>query len=173
MTWYIGTDVAAGMIPFDGTITYPNDSQRIYTDVTITPYAPDGSSPAIITPSDGAAVDAAQTQYGPKPYGVTSYLQSAAEQQNQADNLFDNYGTGQRRIQFTVNAASHPAAWAFVLGGAISDICQVFDQPIGAPSTTGNFRITKIDRSVAYGANESQVEATAVVTADPVLTYWS
>jgi hypothetical protein len=176
VVWYIGMNVAAGQVPFAADIEFQNDPARVVTDVAVTLYAPDGSSPPVLTPTNAAAVNAAQQQYGDRTQQVTSYLQDPAKIQNQANFLFDAFNSLQRRVsQLTIDAASHPAAWGLVLGINVSDVVQVYDAPFGAPATTGTFRVSHIDRTIAYGANGSTVEGKVVLTLDtlPPGGYWS
>jgi len=176
IAWHIGMNVAAGMIPFEGDILFQNDPVRVVDDVEVTPYAPDGSTPPVLTPTSAVAVNAAQQQYGDRQQQVTSYLQDPAKQQIQANWLFSAFSTLQRRIdQMTISAAGHPAAWPFVLGACIGDVIQVYDAPFGAPATVGTYRITHLERSIGYGANGGSVAGSAVVVADPVPPggFWS
>jgi hypothetical protein len=175
VVWFIGMNVAGGMLPFSDDVEFGNDPARVWDDITVASYAPDGSSPPVLTPTSAVLVNAAQQQYGDRPQQVTSYLQDPAKQQAQADWIFATYGSLQRRVaKITIEAASHPASWAFVLSANISDLIQVFDQPFGAPATTGIYRISHLDRTVSYSANGSEVTGRAEVTADPVpASYWS
>ena len=174
VAWNIGMNVAAGMIPFAGDIAYDNDPQRVFTAITIQPYSPDGTTPAVLVPSDAAAVAAAQGQYGPRPQQVTSYLQSAAGQQAQADWNFRYYGTLRKRIrQLTIDAASHPAAWGLVLGLNVSDLISVYDAPMGSPATTTIYRVSSASRAMSFGANGDSPKAQLRIAADPVLALWT
>ena len=77
--------------------------------ITVVPYSPDGASLPELVPADYAAVNAAQLQYGPGPLSVNSYLQSASQQQLQANFLFQYYGTIRKRVAvLTIDAAGHP-----------------------------------------------------------------
>ncbi|HEV2258589.1 MAG TPA: hypothetical protein VGS06_36170, partial [Streptosporangiaceae bacterium] len=175
--WNIGMNTAGGYQPFAPDVTYDNDPQRVFTVITVKPFSPDGSTPAALTPAAFTAVNAAQAQYGTRPLDVTSYLQSAAEQQVHVNWLFTFYGTLRKRAaQLTVDAASHPAAWGLVLGANISDLIQVYDAPAGAPASTTVYRISSISRSLSFGANGQPVEAKITISADPVPPspgYWS
>jgi hypothetical protein len=174
VVWYIGMNVAGGMLPFSDDVEFGNDPARVWDDITVASYAPDGSSPPVLTPTSAVLVNAAQQQYGDRPQQVTSYLQDPAKQQVQADWIFATYGSLQRRVaKITIEAASHPASWAFVLSANISDLIQVYDQPFGAPATIGIYRISHLDRTISYSANGSEVTGRAEVTADPVpASYW-
>jgi hypothetical protein len=174
VTWHVGMNVIAGMRPFDDSIEWSSDPQRIWDVITVQPYSPDGASLASLTPSDAAAADAAQEQFGPRAKPVTSYLQSATSQQAQADWLLSAFGVLRRRASVVaINAATHPAAWELFMAANITDIVQVYDAPFGSPSTTGNYRISQLSRSLAFGANGQAAEAKMVMVLDPVITPWS
>jgi hypothetical protein len=173
--WQLGPDVAAGQIPYQADITFGNDPQRVFNDIQITPYSPDGTSLPLVTPSSPAAIAASQRQYGTKPYTITSYLQSQAMMLAQANWLLAQFGQLNRRVEvLTVDAAGYPPAWGFVAGANVSDVVYVYDQPFGPPVTAGYYRISQISRTIAGGANGSRPQATAKVTLDPLpSSYWS
>lgn len=176
VTWYIGMNVIAGMIPFGGDIAWNTDAQRIWDAITVTPYSPDGATPPVITPANAALANSAQQQYGPRPKPVTSYLQSASEQQNQANWLLATFGSQQRRGDLiAVDAGLHPAAWEMVLGLNLYDIVQVYDEPLGSPSTTATYRVSSVSRSIGYGANQSTIGARMILVCEPLPAggYWS
>ena len=174
--WNLSSAGPAYGYPFKSDQVFQNDVQHLVNVINITPYAPDGSTLPIITPSNASAANASQAQYGPRPLQVTSYLQSATAQQSQANWLLSNFSTLQRRVDtLTVDAAGYPPAWLFVLGAQCGDVVQVVDQPmLGGPQTTGTYRITSLSRKIAYGANGSQPVASCTITADPLpASYWS
>jgi hypothetical protein len=173
--WRIGMNTLAGMVPFDGSIEWSSDPQRIWDAITVTPYSPDGASLAGLTPANAAAANTAQTQFGARPKAVTSYLQDQTKMQAQADWYLANFAALQRRASVVaIDAASYPAAWAMVAGMNPGDIAQIYDAPLGQPATTGNYRVSQISRSVSFGANGSKVEARLVLVLDPLpTTYWS
>ncbi len=174
--WDIGMNVPGGYIPFAGDVAARNDPTRVFPDVTITPYAPDGSTPAELVPSNAAAVAAAQAQYTPQSLAVTSYLQSTTEMQSAVNWLFGYYGTLRKGIEtITIDAASHPAAWGLVLGINISDLIQVYDAPFGSPATTTTYRVSSIARTLSFGANGQGITGQVQIAADPVPPsgYWS
>lgn len=174
--WQIGMNTLAGMIPFDDTIEWSSDPQKIWDVITVAPYAPDGATLPLVVPSNATAVNAAQAQFGPRPKNVTSYLQDQSKVQAAANWWFATFGSLQRRASVVaVDAARHPAAWPMVLGMNISDIVQVYDAPLGQPATTGTYRVSQISRSISYGANGSQIEGKLVLVLDPLPPggYWS
>jgi hypothetical protein len=167
--WQLGPNVAAGQIPYEVSIGFGNDQQKTYTAITVAPYAPDGSSPADLVPSDAAEVDAAELQYGTRPLQVRSYLQSSTENQALADFLFSYYGTMRRRVEtLVIDAARHPGAWILVASANLGDLCQVQDDPFGAPVTSGTYRISSLSRQIAGGANGSSTTAAITLVIDPV-----
>jgi hypothetical protein len=174
VVWLVGMDVANGYVPFADDIAWENDPTKIWDVIQVTPYSPDGATLPLITPSNATAVDAAQAQSGPRPQSFTSYLQSQAQMQAQADWLFAQFGHVLRRVQnITVNAATHPAAWPLVLNGNCGDIVQVYDAPYGQPVTIGTYRLSRLSRNIAFGANGNGVTAELKMTMDPVPTsYW-
>jgi hypothetical protein len=174
VAWNIGMNVTAGYIPFQGDIKYDNDKMRAYAAISVNPYSPDGATLAELVPANYVAVNAAQQQYGPGPLSVNSYLQSTSEQQSQVNWLFSYYGTIRKRVAaLTIDAAGHPEAWGIVAGLNIGDIVRIFDQPMGGPPTTAIYRVSSMDRALAFAANGQGVMARITIVADPVLTFWS
>jgi hypothetical protein len=173
--WQIGPNVTGGQLPYDKTIAFGNDTQKVYTSILVTPYSPDGASLASLTPANATAVDAAQEQTGTRPLTVRSYLQSSSEQQSMTNWLFTTYGVMRRRVEtLVIDAASHPAAWGLVAGGNVSDLAFVQDDPFGPPVTTGTYRITSLSRRIAFGANGNPVTASVSGDFSPEPTsYWS
>lgn len=175
VVWYVGMDTAAGQVPFAADITYSTDPQKTANAVDITPYSPDGATLPVITPADAAAVKASQAQCGVRPFQVTSYLQDQAEMQAQADWVLAQYGQPSRRVdQITIDAAAHPAAWPMVLAANCSDIVQVYDAPFGAPASTGTWRISRISRTIGFGANGGAVTGQLRLKLDYIpSSYWT
>ena len=174
--WFIGMNVSAGQLPFEGDVTWSSDPQQVYTAITIQPYSPDGATLPVITPSNATAVNAAQEQYNPRPKPVTSYLQSQPKMQSQANWLFATFGGLTRRAAvITIKAAAHPASWVAIAGMNVGDIAQIYDAPFGQPATTGNYRVAQIARRISNGANGSPVEGTAVLVLTPLPPggYWT
>jgi hypothetical protein len=170
VTWTVGPGSGVTALP---TQAFSNDPVRAFTDIRINPYSPDGASLPQITPTGYTTVLAQQQQIGARPLAVTSYLQSQATQQLQANGLFAAYGWVRRRIEvFTADAASNPRAWEFVVGANVSDVLSATDVQPGAPTTTGDYRLTRLTRSLSFGAAGNPVEATIAVTADPVVPVW-
>ena len=172
--WQVGMDVIAGQQPYDQSVAFGNDPQRIYDAISLTPYSPDGASLASLTPSDATAVNAAQRQFGVRPKQVTSYLQDQAAIQSAADWWFATFGNLTRRVEvIRIDAATHPAAWELILGLNCGDIIQVTDIPIGAPTTVASYRASQISRQVSFGANGQSVEGSVTIVADALpASYW-
>ena len=124
--WQLGP--SSGEIPYYREIRWIQDPQRVWNVITVTPLSPTGAALPSITPANASAVDASQARYGPQPLAITSWLQSQSEMQNQANFLFANYGTPQRRAEkVKIDAAPYPAAWIMVMGVNIGDIVTLED----------------------------------------------
>jgi hypothetical protein len=175
VVWYIGMDVANGYIPFASDIQWENDNTKVYDVIQIQPYSPDQATLPLITPTDATAVDAVQDQMGPKPLNFTSYLQDQSKAQSQANWLFTQFGTQRRRVQqITVDAATHPAAWPLVIAANCGEIAQILDSPFGQPTTIGTYRISRMSRTFAFGANGQPTTGELKLVLDPVpTTVWS
>jgi hypothetical protein len=175
VVWQLSSAGLAYGIPFQPSQQWTQDPQRVWNSVDVTPYSPDGATLPVITPANAAAVAASQEQYGPRPLQVSSYLQSSASQQAQADWLFSAFGQNERRVPaLTVDAAGYPPAWVLILGANIGDLVQVTDQPLlGGPLSAGTYRISSLSRSVAYGANQNKPQASVTLVLDPDVTFWT
>ena len=175
--WNLSSAGPASGYPFQPSQEFTSDPQRVYNVVNITPYSPDGSVLPIIVPTNATAANASETQYGPRPLAVTSYLQSSSEQLAQANWLLATYDATQRRVEtLTVDAAGYPPAWLFVLAASVGDEVQVTDQPmLGGPLSVGTYRISSISRKIFFGANQSKPTGSATIVADPLPPggYWS
>lgn len=175
VVWQLGPNVSAGQIPYlndDAGLT--TDPQRIRNSITITPYAPDGSSLALITPTDTATAAASQQQYGEQDLQITSYLQSQALQQEQADWQLANFNTARKRaVALTVNAAgmtrSVPQSWLYVLGANIGDLVQILVSQPGQPAFTMIMRISHINRQIEFRTGTASL--TAALDYEPS-SYW-
>lgn len=174
--WQIGMNTITGMVPFDDSIEWSSDPQRIYDAITVTPFSPDGASLASLTPSSAATANAAQAQFGIRPKAVTSYLQDATKIQAAADWWLATFGQLRRRAAaVAVNAATYPGGWLMACGMNPGDLAQIYDAgPFGQQARTGVYRVSQIARSVSYGANGSAAEAKLVLVLDPLpASYWS
>lgn len=163
-------------IPFDPGQEWPNDPQYVVNSVQITPYSPEQATLPVITPSDAAAAKASQNQYGVRPLslGTTNYLQDTATIQAAADWLLATYGALERRSQnLKVDAAANPAAWVYVMGLNVGDVCEIWDLPLsGGPLSTGTYRVSQIARKISGSSNGGHPEASATITCDPLVTYF-
>lgn len=177
VVWNIGMNpITTGRIPFDRDITWSGDPQRVWDSITVSPYSPDGSTLPVITPTNATAVNAAITQRGPRPKAVTSYLQDQSKMQAQADWLFANFSTLQRRAEVvTIDAAKHPLGWEMFFSANVGDIASIFDVPVGGmPPSTGSYRISNMSRSLSNNANGTPVEGKMTLVLDPLpASYWS
>lgn len=172
--WSLGPDVAAGQLPFTVDQEFATDPARVWNSIEITPFVPDGSTPPVITPVNAAAANASQRQHGARSLQVTSYLQDQSKMQAQADWLLSSFGQPRRRITaLKVDAASHPAAFPFVIGANVGDQVTVVDTPFGSPPTTGVYVISEITRVISFGANGSSPEGSVTITADPYVPPWT
>jgi hypothetical protein len=198
VAWVLGPDAGSGQIPFLNSATWDTDPQKVFNDIEITQasVAPDStagtggaSSGSAETQSTGVtfspsgtfypAILASQQQNGDSQQQITSYLQSTASIQNQADWQFEVYGSPVQRItSLTVEASSMtnscPQAWLFALGCNPGDVIQATQAQPGQPSFTGTFRITHVTRKLAFGEGGT-VSASADIIADvyPSIPYWT
>lgn len=165
VAWQLGPNVAAGQIPYlNDDASLSTDPQRIRNSITITPYAPDGSSLPLITPTDTVAAATSQEQYGEQDLQLTSYIQSETLQQEQADWFLANFGVARKRVvSLTVNAAgmtaSCPAAWLYCLGANIGDLVQVTVGQPGQPTLTYTLRISHISRNIEFRTGTASITA--------------
>ena len=171
--WTIGPDT--GQDPYYREIKWIADPQRIWNAIIITPFAPDGATLALIVPDQAALVKASQQQYGPQPKPVTSYLQSQAEMQNQANSLFANFGTLHVRAEnVKLDAAPDPALWPLVLGLNIADLITLENWQIGAGGNTLTLRVSSVKRHIEFNGDTGQTTASIILAADfEPPTYWS
>jgi len=162
-------------IPYLPDIKWAADPQRIWNSVTITPFSPDGASLPLIVPSDATAVVTSQQQYGVQPFPLTSYLQDTSEMQSQASWILSNFGQAQDRVEnLTVDAASYPAAFEFLLGCSVGDVVSIQNWAIGDTGATGTFRISNIRRSIHFAGEDGQVRASITIQGDfEPASYWS
>ena len=174
--WNIGPTTSAGRIPYYKEIQWITDPQHIYNVIGITPLSPTGAALPVITPSNASAVDTSQARYGAQPLSITSYLQSTAEMQLQANWLLSNFGIPQRRAQqVKIDAAAYPLAWELVLRVNIGDIVQLEDWIIGGGGNVYTYRVTELERKITagFGNNPGQTaEVTLTLSAEPT-SYWS
>ena len=105
----------------------------------------------------------------------SSWLQSTAEMQNQANFLFTNYGVPQRRAErVKIDAAPYPAAWEMILGANVGDVITLADWQIGGGGTVHTYRITEIERKISFGTHGSDITGSLILTVDfEPSSYWS
>jgi hypothetical protein len=173
--WSIGPTVSAGRIPYWRTAEWITDPQRIWNAITVQPLSPTGASLPLLVPQDEEAVNASQDQYGAQPLQVTSYLQSVAEMQSQANWLFATYGTPQRRAAgVKIDAAPYPQAWELFFGVNVGDVVTMEDWVIGGGGPVYTYRVTAIRRHLAFGTHDSDPTGSVTLTLDYEPTsYWS
>jgi len=172
VVWYLSSAGPQYGIPYEPDQEFGNDPQYVIDLIQIAPYSPEGASLPFITPADAAAANAAAAQYGPRPLslGTANYLQSAGKIQVIADWLLAAYGSLERRVlTLKVDAAQHPAAWAYVVAATIGDQVQVTDQPMsGGPLSVGIYRISHMKKKMSGSSNGGHPEASLTITADPI-----
>jgi Concanavalin A-like lectin/glucanases superfamily len=158
--WKLGPATSSGEIPYYKEIKWITDPQYIWNVIDISPFSPTGAQLPLITPTDSTAVNASQIQYGAQPYQVQSLLQDLTEMQNQADWLFEFYGTAQRHAeQVVIEASAYPAAWELFWGINVGDIVTVEDWQIGGGGENFTFRVTEIKRRISYGSHTEEITA--------------
>jgi len=168
--WTIGP----GQDPYYREIRWIADPQRVWNAVVLTPFSPDGATLALITPNQAAAVNASQAQYGAQPKPVTSYLQSQAEMQAQANSLFANYGAVHIRTEnVKLDAAPDPALWSLVLGINVADLTTMQNWQIGGGGTTWTLRVSEIRRHIEFNGDTGRTEGSVTLKGDFEPTYWA
>lgn len=162
-------------VPYYPEAEFLADPQRIWNVITIAPFAPDGAQLPLITPVSAALAQASVTQNGAQPLQVTSWLQSTAEMQAQANWLLANFGVPQvRGEKIRIDAAPYPAAWPLVAGVNVGDIVQAQEWQIGGGGTLLTLRVTRIRRLIKFGGHDEHVEASVELTLDfEPPSYWS
>ena len=167
---------SASAIPYYRETGWPTDPQRIINAITVTPLSPTGAALPSYTPVNASAVEASQETYGAQPYSVTSWLQSATEQQAQASWLFTEWGVPRRRVENArVDAAPYPAAWPLILGLSVGDVTSIADWEIGPAGTSYIYRTTGFRRHLEFGGEGGrEITGAVFITADyEPSSYWS
>jgi hypothetical protein len=192
--WQLGDSIGAGQIPFQfaggDDAGLDTDPQRVMNVIQVTQFDVTGAqgtgaaagsaetSGVLVFAPDAArhaGIVASQAQNGPVEAKTTSYLQSQALIQSQANWLFDEFGRARQRItNLTVRAEAAsgicPAAWLFVLGANVGDVFSASFTPPGQPAFTGTWRISKIvRRRISF----DQGEASISVIGDVYTSEWS
>jgi len=172
--WALGPTTSLGRTPYYPEIKWVTDPQQVFNVITVAPLSPTGASLPLVTPADATAVEASQVQYGAQPLQVTSWLQSMAEMQLQADWLFSVFGTPTRHAEnVKIDAAPDPAAWELVFGINIGDVVQMEDWQIGGGGAVYTYRVTEMKRRISFGAHDSDItgEVTLILSYEPA-SYW-
>lgn len=175
--WQLGP--SAGKIPYYQEIRWVTDPQRVYNVITISPVSPTGAALPVITPNNATAVLKSQVRHGAQPLQISSWLQSTAEMQAQANWLFANFGQPQRRVEnVKVDAAAYPPAWGFVVGVNVGDIVTLEDWVPGGGGNVSTYRVTNLTRRISGGgrtdaADQADMIAEVVLTLDfEPQSYW-
>jgi hypothetical protein len=174
--WVLGPDTGSGQTPYyREEIRWITDPQRVWNAIGITPLSPTGAALPEITPTNASAVNASQEAYGAQPLAITSWLQSQSEMLSQANWLFANYGTPQRRVEkVKVDAAPYAAAWELIMGVNVGDTITLADWQIGDGGTVHTYRVTEIERKLSFGTHDSDITGHVVLTCDyEPSSYWS
>jgi hypothetical protein len=167
-------EIGPASSPYYREIKWIADSQRIWNSITITPFSPDDALLPLIIPAQAAQVLASQEQFGAQSKQVTSYLQSQAEMQLQANSLLTNFGTLHIRAEnVRLDAAPDPSLFPMILGVGVADLATVQMWQIGAGGITWTLRISEIKRHFEFNGDTGRTEASAVLKADFEPTYWS
>jgi hypothetical protein len=169
----LGENTGAGEIPF------LNDAQRnlsptylyniiriantkLFSLQTNTAVAADTVSAAKYSPGGGRAFDRA------------TRLSNQADAFALACWLLARFSTPMRRIsQLTIDAATYPAAFSFVLGVEVGDLVTVNRRPVGAPASSQLYRVLRVQHDRAAGRWRTTLTlgiapATSLVLGDPV-----
>lgn len=164
---------SATAIPYYPEYRLVNDPQRIWNVISVQPFSPSGAQLPLLTPTDASGVLASQTQHGAQPLAITSWLQSQATMQLQANFYFANYGTPQTRAEnVRVDAAPYPAAWQMIAGINVGDILTLEEWQVGGGGDVLTLRTTEINRKIRFGgqnnnnAGEGEVVASIEIVAD-------
>ena len=165
--WQIGPNTAAGQIPYYREIQWISDPQRVWNAISITPVSPGNALLPVVSPSNAIAVDESQSAYGVQPLQIISWLQSATEQQSQANWLFSTYGYPRRRVErVRIDAAAYPQAWSLVLGINVGDTVNLQDWAIGNTGTSYIYRVSQIRRHISFGAHGLPVTGSVELQCD-------
>jgi hypothetical protein len=183
--WTLGTDAAAGEIPFAPKIATDYDPSRVTEDVQLSNLDTQAVTvPSGVTASTTMAAVAAATerQYGGQAYQQTHYLisdwssaygagSSAVDLANWLANI---YSKPANRVQaITVNAVANSAnvssqlAWQFWAGAAPGDMVQVnvrVPTAVTSPLVSMTARITQTQRKSQYA--QGAVSATIACVLD-------
>lgn len=174
--WSLGpTTSVPGRIPYYKEVQWITDPQRIFNVITISPLSPTGAALPLITPADAATANNSQAQNGAQPLQITSYLQSTAEQQAQANWILANFSSpGRRADNVMVDAAPYPAAWPMVCGASVGDVATAEDWQVGGGGGVFTYRITQLKRRIDFGSHDQPVTGHLVLTLDIEPTsYWT
>lgn len=173
--WVIGDAPWLGEIPFRPGISLSYDPLRVVDDVQLTQL----DSLNVITPSGAvnALEPGAQAQYGDQSYWQTGYLQGdltvpltfGPSLVDQANWVAGTNATPVLRLDAVlVEAASHPAAWQFVMQACPGDMVQVNIRPATSTeviSITG--RISQVSPSLSFSQQNMTGSVAVLIDAAP------
>ena len=171
--WVLGDSTAGGEYGYENDIAFDYDPSRIQNEIQLTQL----DDQSVTTPGVPDIETASQIQYGTISNLATGYLQGDA-------NYPLNYGPGLldlanwlactyqapslRLTQVTVDAASQPSAWPFVLGASTGDMVTVNRRQFSAtPLITVTGRITQTNRTLQYDASGITGSVTCIIDPAP------
>lgn len=157
--WVLGDDIAAGEIPIQGSYAPDYDPARTVNDIQLTQL----DDQSVTVPQDSVLEINSINRYGDQSYQETGYVQpdlltpppyGGPSEQTLADWIAETNASPKLRVaQVTVDAASHPAAWPFVLQAAVGDVVTVNVRQVTAMSQLVSItgRITQTQRTLSFG----------------------
>jgi hypothetical protein len=154
--WLLGDDAANGEYPFSPRITFDYDPSRVINEIQLTQL----DSQAVVVPSVSSVEAASQGQYGTISDLATGYLEGDGTQPlnfgpglpDLANWLACTYAAPSLRLTgVTVDAASYPAAWPFMLGVSPGDtVTTNYRYFSDSPLITLTGRVSQVKRALKY-----------------------
>jgi hypothetical protein len=156
--WVLGDDAPAGEIPMMLDYTPDYDPARVVNDIQITQL----DDQSVTIPDVPFTEQVSANQYGDQTYTATGYLAydllstppAGPGIQDLADWIAEADEAPHLRVaQATVDGASHPAAWQFVLQASVGDLATVNIRPVtsGGQLVSITGRITQTTRTFTFG----------------------
>ena len=171
--WLLGDDGTAGEYAYENDINFDFDPSRVINEIQLTQL----DDQSVTTPSVVAIEDASQEQYGTISDLATGYLQGDI-------NYPLNYGPGLqdlanwlactyqapviRLTKVTVDAASQPSAWPFVLSVSPGDMVTVNRRQFtSTPLISVTGRVTHTERALQYDLSGITGSVTCLIDPAP------
>jgi hypothetical protein len=172
--WTLGENAAGGEIPYDGDISFDYDPSRVVNEIELTQL----DDQSVTVPTVPAVELASQLQYGTISDLATGYLEGDGNSPLDSGPGLGDYANwlactyrapGLRLTQVTVDAASNPGSWPFVLGAASGDMTVVNRRSVGAaaPEISVTGRITQTQRTYTFSGSGTAGSLTCIVDAAP------